>query len=73
MLYDIYNKIKDNGDLELKEIVQAYDEIEKMFLPDRYIKGTCFKCGAKNQYGDNCSICGIHYSPLELKNPISIL
>jgi len=73
LLYEIYEKIKKNGDISLKKIVQAYDEKEQMFLPDRYIKGTCPKCGAKNQYGDNCSVCGVHYSPSELKNPTSIL
>lgn len=73
ILYDIYGKIKKNGDIEKNEIVQLYDQREKMFLPDRYIKGTCYKCGSKNQSGDNCSSCGIHYSPMQLLNPISTL
>merc|ERR1711976_529395 len=61
LLYDIYENIKSNGDIDYRKIVQAYDEKEKMFLPDRYIKGTCPKCNAKNQYGDNCSVCGVYY------------
>ncbi|MGD9169339.1 MAG: methionine--tRNA ligase, partial [Candidatus Thiodiazotropha sp.] len=50
---------------------QAYDPVEQMFLPDRFIKGTCPKCGAEDQYGDNCEVCGASYSPAELINPVS--
>ncbi len=52
-------------------ITQAYDPVENMFLPDRFIKGECPKCGADDQYGDNCEACGASYSPNELKNPVS--
>ena len=69
----IYNSLKDNGDIKSQEIEQFYDESAKMFLPDRYIKGICPKCGAEDQYGDACEECGATYSPTELKKPISII
>ena len=69
----IYNSLKDNGDIKSQEIQQFYDESAKMFLPDRYIKGICPKCGAEDQYGDACEECGATYSPTELKKPISII
>lgn len=67
----IYKKLKDRGDIASKTIAQAYDPTAKMFLPDRYVKGECPHCGAKDQYGDNCEVCGATYSPTELKNPVS--
>ena len=69
----IYNSLKKNGDIKSQEIEQFYDESAKMFLPDRYIKGICPKCGAEDQYGDACEECGATYSPTELKKPISII
>ena len=69
----IYNSLKDNGDIKSQEIEQFYDESAKMFLPDRYIKGICPKCGAEDQYGDSCEECGATYSPTELKKPVSII
>jgi len=69
----IYSKLKENNDLETKEITQAFDEQKNIFLPDRYVKGECPKCGAKNQYGDSCDECSSVYSPLELVNPISVI
>ena len=69
----IYNSLKDNGDIKSQEIEQFYDESAKMFLPDRYIKGICPKCGAEDQYGDACEECGATYSPTELEKPISII
>ena len=69
----IYNSLKDNGDIKSQEIEQFYDESAKMFLPDRYIKGICPKCGAEDQYGDACEECGATYSPTELQKPISII
>ena len=69
----IYNSLKENGDIESQEIEQFFDESAKMFLPDRYIKGICPKCGAEDQYGDACEECGATYSPTELKKPISII
>ena len=54
-------------------ICGSYDDKEKIFLPDRYIKGECPKCGAQDQYGDSCESCGATYTPTELKNPLSVL
>ncbi len=67
----IYLALKDKGDIASKEIEQYYDDEAKMFLPDRFIKGECPKCGAKDQYGDSCEVCGATYSSSEIKNPIS--
>ena len=69
----IYAKLKTNGDIVTKTIEQAYDPIENMFLPDRFVKGNCPKCGTPDQYGDNCEACGATYAPTELKNPVSSL
>ena len=69
----IYEKLSAKGDISSKTITQAYDPIKKMFLPDRYVKGECPKCGAKDQYGDNCESCGATYSPTDLKNPKSVI
>jgi methionyl-tRNA synthetase len=67
----IYERNRDAGHIARRTISQAYDPEAKMFLPDRFIKGTCPKCGAEDQYGDNCEACGATYSPTELKNPVS--
>ncbi len=67
----IYNRLNDGGYIIKKTISQAYDPEKQMFLPDRFIKGTCPKCGADDQYGDNCEACGATYSPTDLKNPVS--
>ncbi len=67
----IYLKLKQAGHIITKTISQAYDEKADMFLPDRFIKGECPKCGAADQYGDNCEVCGETYAPTDLKNPIS--
>ncbi|MEJ2452678.1 MAG: methionine--tRNA ligase [Candidatus Thiodiazotropha sp.] len=67
----IYERNRDSGHIAKRTITQAYDPVEQMFLPDRFIKGTCPKCGAEDQYGDNCEVCGASYSPAELKNPVS--
>jgi len=67
----IYERNRDQGHISKRTITQAYDPEEEMFLPDRFIKGECPKCGAVDQYGDNCEVCGASYSPSELKNPIS--
>lgn len=68
-----YAKLQANGDIVKKTISQSYDPIKKMFLPDRYVKGTCPQCGSHDQYGDNCEICGATYSPTELINPVSAI
>lgn len=67
----IYLSLKGKGDIVSKEIEQFYDNEAKMFLPDRFIKGECPKCGAKDQYGDSCEECGATYSPGDIKNPVS--
>ncbi|MDH5776891.1 MAG: methionine--tRNA ligase [Gammaproteobacteria bacterium] len=67
----IYTQLRDGGYIKTRTIKQAYDPEKEMFLPDRFIKGTCPKCGAEDQYGDNCEVCGATYSPTELKNPVS--
>ena len=67
----IYRNLRDAGLIEVREIEQYYDEEKGMFLPDRFIKGECPKCGAADQYGDNCESCGAAYTPSELKNPRS--
>ncbi|MCH9771615.1 MAG: methionine--tRNA ligase [Betaproteobacteria bacterium] len=69
----IYNTLKENNKISSKEIDQFYDESKAMFLPDRFIKGSCPKCEAEDQYGDSCEKCGATYSPTELKNPYSVL
>ena len=69
----IYLKLRDAGLIEKRSIEQAYDPVKEMFLPDRFIKGECPKCGAKDQYGDNCEKCGATYSPTDLKNPFSVV
>ena len=69
----IYLKLRDAGLIEKRAIEQAYDPIKEMFLPDRFIKGDCPKCGAKDQYGDSCEKCGATYSPTDLKNPFSVV
>jgi len=69
----IYIKLRDAGLIEKRAIEQAYDPVKEMFLPDRFIKGECPKCGSKDQYGDNCEKCGATYSPTDLKNPFSVV
>ena len=68
-----YIKLRDAGLIEKRAIEQAYDPVKEMFLPDRFIKGECPKCGAKDQYGDSCEKCGATYSPVDLKNPYSVV
>jgi len=68
---NIYAKLKAAGLIEVRAIEQFYDPVKQLFLPDRFIKGECPKCGAKDQYGDSCEACGAAYAPTELKNPYS--
>lgn len=63
---DIYLKLKEKGHISKRSIEQAYCEKDRMFLPDRFIKGTCPNCNSKNQYGDNCEVCGATYNPKDL-------
>ena len=67
----IYTRAAEAGSIVKKEIQQAYDEQEKMWLPDRYIKGTCPRCKASEQYGDSCDTCGAHYQTTELLDAVS--
>jgi methionyl-tRNA synthetase len=69
----IYLALRKQGLISERTIEQFYDPVKGMFLPDRYIKGECPKCGAKDQYGDSCEVCGAVYGPTELKSPYSAL
>ncbi len=68
---EIYARLQKAGLIEKRTIEQYYDPLKAMFLPDRFIKGECPKCGAKDQYGDNCEVCGAAYTPNDLINPYS--
>ena len=67
----IYRKLKAENLIEVRSIEQFYDPVKNMFLPDRFIKGECPKCHAKDQYGDNCEVCGAAYAPTDLIEPFS--
>ena len=69
----IYTRLRDTDHIARRTIRQAYDPVKAMFLPDRFIKGECPRCGAADQYGDSCEVCGATYTPNDLKNPISAL
>jgi methionyl-tRNA synthetase len=69
----IYQGLKDAGLIEVRRIEQMYDPVKEMFLPDRFIKGDCPKCGAADQYGDSCEACGATYGPTDLKHPRSVV
>ncbi|MDO5686320.1 MAG: methionine--tRNA ligase [Neisseria sp.] len=69
----IYHALKANGKIIARTIEQLYDPEKQMFLPDRFVKGECPECGAKDQYGDNCEACGTTYNPTDLKNPYSAI
>ena len=69
----IYNRLNDAGYIKKRVISQSFDPEKEMFLPDRYIKGDCPKCGAEDQYGDNCEVCGATYATTEIKNPRSVI
>jgi methionyl-tRNA synthetase len=69
----IYEQLQAGGNIIKKTISQAYDPVKQMFLPDRYVKGTCPKCAATDQYGDNCEACGATYAPTELLDAVSAI
>lgn len=69
----IYTRLKENGFIKNRTISQLYDPEKGMFLPDRFVKGTCPKCKSPDQYGDNCEVCGATYSPTELIDPKSVV
>jgi methionyl-tRNA synthetase len=70
---EIYTKLDQGGYIKRKTISQLFDPEKQMFLPDRFVKGDCPKCGALDQNGDSCDVCGATYSPTELKNPRSVV
>ncbi|KUM02616.1 methionine--tRNA ligase [Chromobacterium subtsugae] len=67
----VYKALRADDKIAVRTIEQLYDPEKQMFLPDRFVKGECPKCSAKDQYGDNCEVCGATYNPTELKNPYS--
>jgi len=67
----IYERLKDNGHITTRTVTDLFDPKENVFLPDRFVKGECPKCNAKDQYGDNCEVCGSTYTPADLINPYS--
>ena len=69
----IFNQLNQAGHISIREITQAYDQEKGLFLADRFIKGSCPRCKAEDQYGDNCEACGATYSPADLINPVSAL
>ncbi|MGH8312736.1 MAG: class I tRNA ligase family protein, partial [Gammaproteobacteria bacterium] len=69
----IYKRLQAGGHIVRRNIRQFYDEQAKMFLPDRFIKGTCPRCSTPDQYGDACENCGATYTPADLKNPVSVI
>ena len=70
---EIYTKLDAGGYIKRRSISQLFDPEKQMFLPDRFVKGDCPKCGALDQNGDSCDVCGATYSPTELKNPKSVV
>ena len=73
LVTEIYQRLSKAGHISKRTIKQAYDPVKNMFLPDRFIKGTCPRCNTPDQYGDSCENCGATYSPTDLKNPVSVL
>ena len=69
----VFKALDAAGHIARRKVTQAYDEQAGMFLPDRYVKGTCPRCGTADQYGDSCEACGATYSPSDLKDPVSVL
>src|SRR5688572_4836060 len=69
----IYTKLDNNGHISRRAVAQLFDPVKQMFLPDRYVKGTCPNCGRPDQYGDNCENCGATYAPTELVDPRSVI
>ena len=69
----IYERLREGGHIIRRTITQAYDPEAEMFLPDRFIKGECPRCGAADQYGDSCEVCGATYAPTDLKSAVSVV
>jgi len=70
---EMFEALRDSGDIYTKTIEQSYDEKEGMFLPDRFVRGTCPRCKSEDQYGDACEVCGATYAPADLIDPVSVL
>ncbi|MBI1395376.1 MAG: methionine--tRNA ligase [Betaproteobacteria bacterium] len=70
---DIYRGLRTRDLIDVRSVEQFYDPVKEMFLPDRFIKGECPKCGAPDQYGDSCEVCGATYAPTDLRNPYSVV
>jgi methionyl-tRNA synthetase len=70
---EMFQALRETGDIYTRTIQQAYDEEEGMFLPDRFVRGTCPRCKSEDQYGDACEVCGATYAPTDLINPLSVL
>jgi methionyl-tRNA synthetase len=73
LVVQMYERLRETGDIYTRTIEQAYDEKEGMFLPDRFVRGTCPRCKAEDQYGDACEVCGATYTPADLIDPVSVL
>jgi methionyl-tRNA synthetase len=73
LVVEMFEALRETGDIYTKTIEQAYDEQEGMFLPDRFVRGTCPRCATEDQYGDACENCGATYTPADLIDPISVL
>ena len=73
LVVDMFERLRESGDIYTRTIEQSYDEKEGMFLPDRFVKGTCPRCKSEDQYGDACEVCGATYSPEDLIDPVSVL
>ncbi len=73
LVVGMYKRLSDGGDIYTRTIEQSYDEKEGMFLPDRFVKGTCPRCKSEDQYGDACEVCGATYAPEDLIDPKSVL
>jgi methionyl-tRNA synthetase len=71
LTHELYTVLRDKGAIFRRSVRQAYDEQAGMFLPDRFVRGTCPRCGAPDQYGDSCEVCGATYSPADLKDAVS--
>ncbi|MDA7972557.1 MAG: methionine--tRNA ligase, partial [Gammaproteobacteria bacterium] len=69
----IYARLRDRGHIARRTITQLFDPQKRMFLPDRFVRGTCPACNSPEQYGDNCEVCGVTYSPADLIDPVSVL
>jgi len=69
----IFKQLQKNHDIEVRQVMQAYDEVENMFLPDRFVKGGCPACKAPGQYGDSCEVCGATFAPTDLIDPLSVV